>query len=474
MQNAPLWQILSALPRPALRELAKMTDSPFFNQRADVRALFQHLQKCLASGKPPTREKAFAAVFPNRPYDGAQLRLTLHFLTELTRQYLTWNQLEREKGQRELLLAQALRQYGLEHLAQNVLQNAGTDLDKSERHGDPGVQERRFQIRAESLRQTPGGARTQDLNLQDLSDQLEKSFVLRKLKLTCELLSHQAVFRADYNFGMLDAVLKQVHSDAQLSAAPEVSLYFHCCMALLHPTDATHFRNMKPLLLRVEEIFQPEECRDIMLLALNFCIRKLNDGDEAFAHEGLELYKNALEKGYLFEKGEISRFTFRNVVGMGLKIKAFDWVEQFIANYGERIAPAHRESMVSFNRARLEYSRRRYREAMLLLQKADYNDLLLNLAAKTLLLKIYYEADELRLLDALLDSMTIFLRRKKIIGYHKQNYQNIVRYCQKLLTLNRLDAVAVQSLRQQIENEEHLTEREWFLGVISSFVVIRH
>jgi hypothetical protein len=281
------------------------------------------------------------------------------------------------------------------------LQNAGASLHKSEQSGGPAIQERRFQIQAETQRQVSGSARTQDLNLQELSDQLEKSFVLRKLKLACELLSHQAVFRADYNFGLLDAVLAHVRNDPALSASPEVNLYFHCCLALLHPSQTTHFANMKPLLLRVEAIFQPEECRDVMLLALNFCIRKLNDGDESFAHEGLELYKNALEKGYLLEKGELSRFTFRNVVGMGLKIKAFDWVEQFIAVYGERIAPAHRESMVIFNRARLEYSRRRYREAMLLLQKADYDDLLLNLAAKTLLMKIYYEADELRLLDSL-------------------------------------------------------------------------
>lgn len=466
MQQTPLWQILGALPRSAIRELEKTTVSPFLNQRADVRALFLYLQQCLQTGRKPTREAAFATVFPEKKYDGAQLRLTLHFLTDLVRQYLIWKELEREKGQKELLLAQALRQRSLDHLAQSVLQNAGASLDNAERHGDPGVQERRFQIHAEALRQNSGTARTRDLRLQGLSDQLEKSFVLRKLKLTCELLSHQAVFRADYRFGMLDAVLEHVRNDAALSAAPEVNLYYHCCLALLYPAETAHFRNMKPLLLRVEEIFQPEECRDIMLLALNFCIRKLNEGDEVFAHEGLELYKDALDKGYLLEKGELSRFTFRNVVGMGLKIKAFDWVEQFITEYGERIAPANRESMVSFNRARLEYSRGRYREAMLLLQKADYHDLLLHLAAKTLLLKIYYEADELRLLDALLDSMTIFLRRKKIIGYHKQNYRNIVRYFQKLLALNRLDAAAVEMLRQQIETEEHLTEREWFLGAI--------
>jgi len=125
-----------------------------------------------------------------------------------------------------------------------------------------------------------------------------------------------------------------------------------------------------------------------------------------------------------------------------------------------------RNSIVNFNLSRVYFEKGEYSQAQRLLTQFDYNDMLLNIIAKTMLLKIYYEADELRLLDALLDSMTIFLRRKKIIGYHKQNYRNIVRYFQKLLALNRLDAAAVDTLRRQIETEEHLTEREWFLGIL--------
>lgn len=464
MQQTQVWQIISALSASAIRDLAQMTESPFFNQRDDVQALFRFLRKSAAAGRTPLRADAFAAVFPGKAYDGGRMRLILHFLTELVRDYLVWQQISEEKGQKELMLAKALRRHSLDHLAQSVLQNATTELNKPGQLSDPETLERRFHIHAASLRQAQGTARTQDLNLQGLSDQLEESFVLRKMKLSCELLSHRAVFRTDYHFGMLDAVLERVRNEPALFGKPDLRLYYHCCQALLHPADTVHFHNMKPLLMEVENIFQPEECRDIMLLALNFCIRKLNDGDEQFAHEGLELYKNALKKGYLLEKGELSRFTFRNVVGMGLKIKAYDWVEQFITTYSEHIAPAHRESMVSFNRARLEYSRRRYPEAMLLLQKADYNDLLLHLAAKTLLLKIYFEAGELRLLDALLDSMTIFLRRKKIMGYHKTNYRNIARHIQKLTMLNLRDPAAVQAFRRQIESEEHLTEREWFLA----------
>lgn len=69
-------------------------------------------------------------------------------------------------------------------------------------------------------------------------------------------------------------------------------------------------------------------------------------------------------------------------------------------------------------------------------------------------------------MDALLDSMSILLRRKKLLGYHKQNYLNIIRYTQKLVSINRLDMAAVHAFQQSVEAEEHLTEREWLLEMV--------
>jgi outer membrane protein assembly factor BamD (BamD/ComL family) len=157
------------------------------------------------------------------------------------------------------------------------------------------------------------------------------------------------------------------------------------------------------------------------------------------------------------------------VVAIGIKLGSFDWVDYFIKTYSKKIAPAHRETMSSYCRARLAYGQKNYQEAVSLLQKADYNDLLLHLAAKTILMKIYFETDENRLLDALLDSMTNFLRRKKIIGYHRENYLNIVKYGRRLAALNRFDRVACDLFKTAITEEPNLTERNWFLQFLGKY-----
>lgn len=89
---------------------------------------------------------------------------------------------------------------------------------------------------------------------------------------------------------------------------------------------------------------------------------------------------------------------------------------------------------------------------------------MLNLAAKTILLKIYFETEEYDLLDAHLEAMKNYIRRKKVIGYHRKNYQNLIRFTKKLVAFNPFDKEEIQKLRQEIEGVDILTERGWLLG----------
>ena len=92
---------------------------------------------------------------------------------------------------------------------------------------------------------------------------------------------------------------------------------------------------------------------------------------------------------------------------------------------------------------------------------------MLNLAAKTLLLKTYYDLNEFDLLQSHLDAMRNYIHRKRVIGYHRSNYLNIIRYTEKLTRLNPLDKTALEAFRAAVEQEEVLTEKAFFLKVLA-------
>ncbi|MBU6341549.1 MAG: hypothetical protein KGS48_08665, partial [Bacteroidetes bacterium] len=70
-------------------------------------------------------------------------------------------------------------------------------------------------------------------------------------------------------------------------------------------------------------------------------------------------------------------------------------------------------------------------------------------------------------LENQLDSIQIYLRRKKVLGYHKDNYLAILRFMRRLLALNPLDTQEVLALQAAIHAEAVLTERDWLLKQLS-------
>ena len=177
----------------------------------------------------------------------------------------------------------------------------------------------------------------------------------------------------------------------------------------------------------------------------------------------MDLYQSGLRTGLLLKGEQLSRFTYRNIVAMGILSGELPWVEEFMHQYKKALDPKFRESTFNFNLAKLEYTRQRYDLALTLITKDVHKDPLLNLSAKALAMKIYYEQDRYDTLDSHLQAMNAFLIRKKIIGYHRTNYSNLIRYTRKLSELNPFDRQAKADLRAAIVAEEPLLEKEWLL-----------
>ena len=127
----------------------------------------------------------------------------------------------------------------------------------------------------------------------------------------------------------------------------------------------------------------------------------------------------------------------------------------------------YRAAAFHLNSGRLDYARKKYDDALIHLQKSDYRDILDNMVTKILQMKIYYETDEMDLLQSHLKTVEMYIRRNKKISYHYENWRNILRYTQKIVEVNRFDKQAVQKLIDAIKNEGILTEKEWLLSQLS-------
>ncbi len=461
MDKSVLVQLIRSFSPVELRDVRKFLHSPFFNQRQDLAMLFEHL----AGGSNPQKEAVWKQLFGSVPFDDQKIRLLMSYLHNLLEQYIAVKELTSDPLNTQLHLAIGYRKRRMNEGFERVRKNLEKALEARPLRNTYYF-DIRYKLQWETHQLNYVQNPTDVSRLQELSDAAEVIYLSQKLRLICLLTAHHSVYQSGMAGGQEEQLIARAERE-EFAALPVIAAYLHCYRMLRFPEEEVHFQQFKTLLLEQSGLFSEEEMHGLFILAINYCVRRLNAGGDRFFREAFDLYREGLGKAYLFEDGMLSRFTYHNVVAIGLRLGELDWVRYFINEYKNRLEKRYRDSAFSYNLARLEYESGRHGFVLELLQKANYRDPLLNLAAKTLLLKTYYDLNEFDLLQSHLDAMRNYIHRKRVIGYHRSNYLNIIRYTEKLTRLNSLDKAAAEAFRTAVEREEVLTEKAFFLKVLA-------
>lgn len=385
----------------------------------------------------------------------------MSYLQKLVDQFLALEQWQNTPGAVEGELVQVYRQKGLDRHFQDSLQLATSALDRqtlrnSDYYARLGV------LLWEEARHNSMRHPEDEQYLVGLSDNADLIWLTQKLRYLCLHTAYRARFNTTRSLSLREEV-EDVLSKYDFLENPAISTWYYCLKMLETPDAADYFSRFKQGVLAHGLAFNQDELRDMHLFAINYCIRRVNEGQSGFFHDIMDFYKDGLEKGHLLDHGVLSHFTYHNIVAAGLHIHDYEWVEDFIPRYRNALERSYRDSAYSFNLARLKFARKAYDEALSLLQHSNYHEPLLNMAAKTIALKIYYALDELEVLEAHLEALIKYIKRKPGLGYHRNNYLHLAQYTQKLVALNWSDKAKVEALRQKIMAEQMLTEREWLL-----------
>jgi hypothetical protein len=136
---------------------------------------------------------------------------------------------------------------------------------------------------------------------------------------------------------MLFVQLHIAAEKAEFRKIPAVETYRLCYIMLTQPDDESAFSDFKQQLLLFADCFSGDELHALNVMALNFCVRRINEGHEKYNNEALELYKSGLEKGFIFDNGVLSRFAYYNIAAAGLQAGDLEWVRFFIHEYRNRL-----------------------------------------------------------------------------------------------------------------------------------------
>ncbi len=462
MKDSRLIELYASLDKVELRQLKKFVRSPFFNKREDVIRLNDYLSKKIPFKDPAKihREFVFKQIFPREPYDEKQMGYVMSFLFRLIKSYLAYREFTETPQKEQIYLARVLRRKGLTRIFEKeLLQTFKTISEQPLRNVEHHLN--KYLLQFEKCQVIAAKKRTVTTDYEQLSDSLIAYFIGSILKLSCMLVNMRVISSRKYSLVLLDETLKMVE-DRDYSEDATIVVYYNVYKAFTEEQSEVYFYTLREALKKFQACFPKHELTDIYLLAINYCIKKINVGDRSFFRQVFEIYKEGLSNGAFLENDVLTKFTYSNIVKTSCALKEFAWGEEFIYEYRDNLPEGEREKVFSHNLAYLYFKKPDYEKAMQLLQNFRFNDLYYDLDARRMLLIMYYEMKDFDALESLLDSFKNFIYRHEELGYRKHNYLNLIKYTRRILQIKPRDKEAVAALKA-IMLKESIPDRTWLL-----------
>lgn len=459
MQNSKLWLVFSSLEKSELSQVKKYLQSPFLNQREDLPIFLEFLCRC--EEIPPTSQEVWQAVCPGLSYSSPNFNRLCSRLLKQIESFLSLTATPKPQSS-PLKLTNAYRAKRLDQLAGSALQNA------KKRHQKAPIQDAHWHLnhfliaeKIYSLGISSQQRTGQTTNLLEASEALDNWFIIEKLKLACSLLASQQLTNSETQLEFLEEIFHKMEKRPQLP--PTLSLYWHAFLLLTPPQQQDQFRAFRRELKAHAQLFAPDEQRSLFLIAINFCIRQINQGESEFLPIMYSFYQKGLEEKWLFDRGELSAWTFKNIVSSGLKMRDFEGVEGFLNTYQNRLPEAIRTSFYRYNLAELQLARGEYQEALRTLRFFHFKDALTDLRARLVQIKAGYELGDVQLVDYQISNLRQLIQRRKELAYHRENYRNFARLVKRLINLPPGDWPARNRLQKAISKSPALVEQGWLL-----------
>ena len=450
-----------------------------FNRHAGLRRLCDYILEVLPDMEQEALQKkrAFEHLFGGgAEYNELKMNNLISDLYFLLLDFLAFRHFENDRLTRLGHTANELLARNLDKQAAGALERYRKELEQRPDRTTEWLRHERHWWEAAEVLHSRQARRSAGEHLRRQADALDVAFALDKLRITVVMLSRNAlaVVQADDRPRWLSELRKWCREENLFRQYPPVQVYL-AALDLVEEPESRYFEALRGALDRHDGLFPPEEQTALYQLALNYCIRRINDGFSEAYSDALTLYRTMLDRGLLLRQGRLSQWTYKNITAAGLRSGAFAWTEDFLYRYRDALHPAERENAFAYNLAELHFEKLDFAGALRALQNVEFTDFTYQLGAKTLQLKCFYALGEWEALTALLDSTRQLLRRNRSLStFGKTTNLNFLRLLRQIkywkqnqsLQPARRWKLEQKNLKEDVQRTQPLAHKDWLLKCI--------
>ncbi len=471
MNSSKLYSVLTYFNKYEQNRLRKYINSPYFNKNDAIIELFEilinHINKYQETNpaKEIEKEKIWDKLYPDKKYDDIRFRKLSSDLLKLTEGFLAQQVYEERPLSQATYFLDAIGKAKMTNLYSSAIRTARR-LSNQQTVKPADYFYYQYQIERNYYDLTGAEFRkSARQNVEEIANNLDRFYLGEKLKYYCSVLSHQYFVSHKYELLFMDEIISHIRN-MNYDEVPQISIYYQIYLTQIENDNEDHYYKLKELLEKHSQIFPIDEAMVIYEHALNYCLRKGNQGKRNFISELFDVYQDYLNKVVIIGDAELIPWHFKNIIAAATILKKYDWTEKFINDYKDKLPENQRDNAISFNLARLYFFQKKYDKVISLLQEVEYDDITYNIGSKALLVKTFFETDEIEILFSISDSFRVYLQRQRNIPVQrKQIYLNLIKFTKKLAKLIPGDKKGLDKIKKEIEKTESAVD-PWILDKV--------
>lgn len=149
----------------------------------------------------------------------------------------------------------------------------------------------------------------------------------------------------------------------------------------------------------------------------------------------------------------------------------YDWTENFITENQKYLLSEHRINAVNYNKARLCFYLKKYKEGLTQLLSVEFTDIYYSLDSRVLLLKTYYELEDLESAMSLISAFKIYLKRDSTISkYQNLTYFNFLKIINQLVRIKMGYKNDIKKIEDILNKTKQVADLTWLKHKIKEFV----
>ncbi len=469
MHNNKLVSLLQTFSKTELAHFRKLVNNPYFNDNEVLIRLLDLLIRFLKEEDPPLKKyskpEIWKKLYPSEAYQDTKYRRAFSDLNKLAAVYLTQEDLG-ESIPMQIRLLRIFNRAELEKHFKTALQQVSETMEGQLQ--STSYYYDMFQI---AQQQHVFDEKTNNLinsrlsHLESADYYLECFYLLQKIKHFCEALSYQKLMaNQTKSLASIDRIVAHI-PESIVQKETVITAYLIVIKLLTNPEQESHYFALKELLADKSDVMDVREVEILYTHLRYYCIlQKINNGETQYFEELFQIFKIQLSKKLLLKDGQLAPQSYKNIITVGLRVKAFEWVEHFIREYTDKLPEDAQQNALNYNLSNVYFYQKKYGKVIELLREVEYHNSNYALGSKLLLLRTYYELGEFDALDSLLESFRIYLLRSKQITKETQSqYATIIRMIKKLSSINPTNKIKIKELEKKVIASTNNVAKEWLL-----------